>query len=247
MSAKQKATTQKKLAAQALIVEEATSPHKVKEKYGLSQIYVIGKTEGQKRAIQTILNHDVSVLYGVPGSGKTFLSVGMALNALLQNKVEKIFLTRPYVEAGEHLGYLPGGMNNKIAPFMYPIMDICSKYIGNEATMALIEKGNIAIMPLAYMRGVTFQNTFVIADESQNMTRSQMHMLFTRIGENAKLVITGDTEQTDLYSRDGSANGLVDCIKRLADVSEIGFCQLTEEDCVRSPLVAKIDKLYRQK
>jgi phosphate starvation-inducible protein PhoH len=164
MSAKQKAT-RKKLDAQALIVEDAGSTYKIKQKHGISEVYVIGKTEGQKKAIHTILDHDVSVLYGVPGSGKTHLSVGMGLNALLQGKVERLFLTRPYVEAGEHLGYLPGGMNNKIAPFMYPVMDICSRFIGNPATMALIEAGNIAIMPLAYMRGVTFNKTFVVADE----------------------------------------------------------------------------------
>jgi phosphate starvation-inducible PhoH-like protein len=247
MSAKQKATTRKKMDAQALIVEDAGSTYKVKQKHGLSEVYVIGKTEGQKKAIHTILDHDVSVLYGVPGSGKTHIAVGMGLNALLQGKVERLFLTRPYVEAGEHLGYLPGGMNNKIAPFMYPVMDICSRFIGNAATMALIEAGNIAIMPLAYMRGVTFNKTFVVADECQNMTISQMHMLFTRIGEDSKLVITGDTEQSDLYSRDGAKNGLLDCVTRLRTVEEIGFHELLEEDCVRSALVAKIDKMYRGK
>lgn len=226
-----------------LVVAESPSPHKVTEKYNLPGIIVSAKNEGQKRAIQTIKDHQISVLYGYPGSGKSFCAVGIGLQLLMQDKIEKLIFARPYVEAGENLGFLPGTYNSKIAPFMFPVMEIASQFIGSEAVSAFIDKGNIRVMPLAYLRGVTFTNSYVVLDESQNSTVSQMRMVLTILGENSKLVITGDTEQSDLNSK----NGLIDCIHKLKDVPEIGFCELGEECCVRSPLVAKIDKIYRGK
>ncbi len=226
-----------------LVVVESPSPHKVTEKYNLPGIIVSAKNEGQKRAIQTIKDHQISVLYGYAGTGKTHCAVGLGLQMLMQDKIEKLIFTRPYVEAGENLGFLPGTYNSKIAPFMFPVMEIASQFIGSEAVSAFIDKGNIRVMPLAYLRGVSFINSYVVLDESQNSTTSQMRMVLTRLGENSKLVITGDTEQSDLNSK----NGLVDCINKLKDIPEIGFCELGEECCVRSPLVAKIDKIYRGK
>ena len=181
-----------------LVVEEVSSPHKVTEKLNLRGIIVSAKSEGQKRAIQTIKDHQISVLYGYPGSGKSFLSVGIGLQMLMQDKIEKLIFTRPYVEAGESLGFLPGTYNSKIAPFMYPVMEIAGQFIGSEAVSAFIDKGNIQVMPLAYMRGVTFSNTFVVADEMQNSSPTQMRLLLTRLGDKSQLVITGDTEQSDL-------------------------------------------------
>lgn len=240
-----KKTSNKKAEAQALVVEEVGSIHKIKEKHGLSQVYVIGKTEGQKKAIHTVLEHDITFLSGMAGTGKTFIATGIGLNMILQGKYDRLILSRPYVEAGESLGYLPGSFSNKLAPYMFPLMDICTQLIGSAATMELIEKGHIAVMPMAYMRGISLHNAFVILDESQNSSISQMRMMLTRIGEKCKLVVTGDSEQSDLHPKDGKTNGLVDAIKRLQSVEEIGFHEMSENDCVRSAIVAKIDKLYR--
>jgi phosphate starvation-inducible protein PhoH len=174
----------------------------------------------------------------------THLAVGLALKDLFARKYERVILTRPYVEAGEHLGFLPGGYNNKIAPFMYPIVEIMSQYIKSKDLITkLIDNGNISVVPLAYMRGCTFKNSFVVADECQNTTVSQMRMLLTRIGDNSKLVITGDVEQSDI----GYKNGLMDAIDRLQDIKEIGFHNMGEECCVRSGIVAKIEMKYRNK
>lgn len=228
----------------SLVVEEVQSPHKVTEKYSLGGIIVSAKNEGQKNAIQCIKDHEISVIYGYPGSGKSHLAVGLGLQALMTDKCEKLIFTRPYVEAGEHLGFLPGSLNSKIAPFMYPIMEIAGQFIGTEVITAFLDKGNIQVIPMAYMRGITFHNSFVVMDEAQNATPSQMRMILTRIGEKSKLVITGDTEQSDLKFNP-EKNGLVDAISKLTNISEIGFCELDENSCVRSPLVAKIDKIYR--
>ena len=178
---------------------------------------------------------------------KSHLAISMGVAGMLKGKYQKLILTRPYVEAGEHLGFLPGGFNNKIAPFMYPVMEIISQHIGSEAALEFLDKGNIQVMPLAYMRGVTFHNCYVVADEMQNATISQTRMILTRVGENCKLVLTGDTEQSDLSTYNGEKNGLLDAITRLKQIPEIGFCELDEDSCVRSHLVSKIDKTYRKK
>jgi phosphate starvation-inducible PhoH-like protein len=228
------------------LLQEIGSAHKITEKFSLPGICITGKNEGQKRAIELIEKYDVSVLYGVPGSGKTHIALVMGLIMMLQGKYDRLLLTRPYVEAGERLGYLPGDYAHKIAPFMQPLMEISNEYLGKNAIVEFIDKGNIQIMPLAYMRGMTFKNSYVVADEMQNATIQQMRMLLTRIGDRSKLIITGDTEQSDLYTR-GEKNGLLDVVDRVkGKISEVGFYEMLEEHCVRSPLVAKIDKLYRQ-
>lgn len=228
------------------LIQEIGSPHKIQEKHMHQGLCLFGKNEGQKQAIKTINSHQVSVIYGVPGSGKSHIAMVAGLIGLLNGTYERLILTRPYVEAGEKMGFLPGDFNHKIAPFMMPLMEISTEQLGKNIITDLIEKGNIQILPLAYMRGVTFKNSFVVADEMQNSTIQQMRMIFTRMGDNSKLVVTGDTEQSDLYFRDRETrNGLSDCLDRLKQVEEIGFFEMLEEHCVRAPIVAKIDKLYR--
>lgn len=234
--------------AKGLIDDVVGSPHKIQEKHMHSGVYLVGKNDGQKEAIKIIQSHEISVIHGVPGSGKTHIALTLGLIGLLNGTYAKMILTRPYVEAGEKMGYLPGDMGHKYAPFMLPLMEISIEHLGKNVITDLIEKGNIQILPLAFMRGVTFKNSFVVADEMQNATPQQMRLILTRNGENSKIVITGDTEQSDLYFKDKELkNGLTDCIERLKPISEIGFVEMLEEHCVRSPLVAKIDRLYKNK
>ena len=225
---------------------DTVSTHKITEKHQVRGVYVVGKNEGQKKAIDVIHEHEISVLYGIPGSGKTHLALSIGLAGLLQGKYDRLILTRPYVEAGERMGFLPGDFSTKIAPFMQPLMEIMGGAIGKTALTAFLEAGNIEVLPLAFMRGRSFNNTFVVADECQNCTTQQMRMLLTRIGRESKIVITGDTEQSDLYTR-GEKNGLQDCIDRFkGKLPEMGFFEMTEDCCVRSPIVTKIEKIYRQ-
>lgn len=212
----------------------------VSAKLGINSIYVVAKTAGQKIAIDSILKNQISFIYGMAGTGKSHLAIGMGIHALMQDKYTQLILTRPSVEAGEHLGYLPGNSDNKIAPYIYPLLDIANNQIGKEAVAKFLETGNIRVIPLAYMRGLTFKNSYVVADEMQNSTQRQMRMLLTRIGENCKVVITGDNHQSDL-NRD---NGLSDAITRLARLKDVGFAEMKAEDCVRSGIVAEIEKLY---
>lgn len=236
-----------KKSAKDLIVNEVSSPSKTTQKLGLRGIYIAPKNDEQKKAMQVIHNHDISFLTGMAGSGKSYLAIGLGLMGMLNGKYDRLILTRPYVEAGEHLGYLPGGFNSKIAPFMYPVMEIAASHFGSKVIAEFIDNGNIQVMPLAYMRGVTFSKAFVAADEMQNSTPSQMRMLLTRLGEGSKLVITGDTEQSDLDVSGIKTNGLHDAVERLSDIPELGFYEFSEEANVRSPIVSKIDKKYRTK
>lgn len=230
--------------ADALIGDAMVPVEPVLQKASFPGIIVSAKNEGQKQAIKVIETHEVSFLYGVPGTGKSHLAIGLALKEMFNRKYERIILTRPYVEAGEHLGFLPGGYNNKIAPFMYPVVEIMSQYVKDKNIITkFIDSGNISVVPFAYMRGCTFKNSFIVADECQNSTVSQMRMLLTRIGDNSKLVVTGDVEQSDI----GYRNGLSDAIERLREIEEIGFHEMGEESCVRSGIVGKIEKKYRNK
>lgn len=238
----------KRKKSESLIVSDSSpSPetaYKIIQKHQLPGCVVVGKTLGQKKAIEVVQSNTVSFLYGTPGTGKSHISTAIGLRDLLQSKYQRLIITRPYLEAGEKLGFLPGDFNNKIAPFMAPVVEIISELIGKQALISLLDSGNIMVMPLAYMRGVTYKNSFVVMDEAQNTTVKQMRMILTRIGENSKLVVNGDTEQSDLYFP--KENGLIDAISRLTNIKSIGFHQMTDDDCVRSPLVAQIDKLYRE-
>lgn len=227
--------------ASSLITDNLAPVEKLVRKTNYPGIIVSAKNEKQKEGIKTILTNTITFLHGIAGVGKTHLAVGIGLQKLLRGDTDRLVLTRPYVEAGESLGFLPGSFNSKIAPFMYPLMEIIGGYIGKELTIELIDAGRINIIPLAYMRGVTFNNCFIVMDEAQNTTSKQMRMALTRIGENSKMVITGDVNQSDIHG----LNGLSDALNRLKDIENIGYCFLDESACVRSPIIVKIEERYK--
>ena len=200
------------------------------------------KTVGQKRYVDMINKNTVNFGIGPAGTGKTFLAVAMAVRALRQKKVNRIILTRPAIEAGEKLGFLPGDLQSKIDPYLRPLYDALFEMMGAENYARLLEKGTIEIAPLAYMRGRTLDDSFIILDEAQNATPEQMKMFLTRLGFNSKAVITGDITQTDLPS--GQKSGLATAVKILAEIDDIGFHAFSERDVVRHKLVAKIILAY---
>lgn len=212
-------------------------------------VAVSHRNEGQKRALRAISENKVTFLYGTPGTGKTFCAVGFGLQEMIMhNRFEQIIFTRPVVEAGESLGYLPGDAQQKVAPYMMPMFDVVSQYLSSESISELVDKKKIIVLPLAYMRGTTFRHSYVICDEMQNATSEQMHLLLTRIGEGSKVVITGDTEQSDLsYHRYRQDNGLSDAVNRLKDIDGLGFVELGYESCVRERIVSDIDARYRMR
>ncbi len=199
------------------------------------------KTKGQKEYIEAIRNNDVVFAIGPAGTGKTYLAVAMALDYLRSGKVQRIILTRPAVEAGEKLGFLPGDLMEKVDPYLRPLYDSIMDMIHPERFYSYREKGIIEIAPLAYMRGRTLNNSFVILDEAQNTTYHQMKMFLTRLGFNSKAIITGDITQLDIEKE---KSGLIECQKILKGIEGIEFVYLTEEDVVRNPLVKKIIKAY---
>ena len=200
------------------------------------------KTFGQKEYVDAI--RDKMIVFGVgpAGTGKTYLAMAMAINAFKNNEVNKIILTRPAIEAGEKLGFLPGDLQSKVDPYLRPLYDALFQIMGAESFNANMEKGLIEVAPLAYMRGRTLDNAFIILDEAQNTTPAQMKMFLTRIGFGSKAVITGDATQKDLTP--GTASGLDVALKVLKKVDEIGICELTSKDVVRHPVVQKIVKAY---
>ena len=200
------------------------------------------KTVGQKRYVEMISKNTVNFGIGPAGTGKTFLAVAMAVRALRQKKVSRIILTRPAIEAGEKLGFLPGDLQSKIDPYLRPLYDALFEMMGAENYTRLLEKGTIEIAPLAYMRGRTLDDSFIILDEAQNATPEQMKMFLTRLGFNSKAVITGDLTQTDLPS--GQKSGLTTAVKILAEIDDIGIHAFSERDVVRHKLVAKIILAY---
>ena len=202
------------------------------------------KTVGQKRYVDMISKNTVSFGVGPAGTGKTFLAVAMAVRALRQKKVNRIILTRPAIEAGEKLGFLPGDLQSKIDPYLRPLYDALFEMMGAENYARLLEKGVIERAPLAYMRGRTLDDSFIILDEAQNATPEQMKMFLTRLGFNSKAVITGDLTQTDLPS--GQKSGLATAVKILGDIDDIGIHAFTERDVVRHKLVAKIILAYEK-
>lgn len=179
---------------------------------------------------------------GPAGTGKTFLAMAMAITAFKNNEVSRIILTRPAIEAGEKLGFLPGDLQSKIDPYLRPLYDALYQIMGAESFQKNMEKGLIEVAPLAYMRGRTLDNAYIILDEAQNTTEAQMKMFLTRIGFGSKVVVTGDSSQKDLSA--GTRSGLDVAVKVLSHVDGIAFCNLTSKDVVRHPLVQKIVKAY---
>jgi phosphate starvation-inducible protein PhoH and related proteins len=200
------------------------------------------KTLGQRHYVQAMRKRDLVFGIGPAGTGKTYLAVVMAVNALKDGKIKKIVLTRPAVEAGESLGFLPGDLKEKVDPYLRPLYDALHDLLGAEHTERLIERGTIEIAPLAYMRGRTLDESFVILDEAQNTTPEQMKMFLTRLGFGSKMVITGDLTQIDLPR--GKESGLKVTEKRLEGVNGIDFIYLKQLDVVRHPLVQKIIEAY---
>ena len=200
------------------------------------------KTMGQKQYVDLIRKKMIVFGIGPAGTGKTYLAMSMAIQAFKSGEVSRIILTRPAIEAGEKLGFLPGDLQSKIDPYLRPLYDALSQIMGAESYLHNSEKGLIEVAPLAYMRGRTLDNAFIILDEAQNTTPAQMKMFLTRIGFGSKVIVTGDQSQKDLPG--GAASGLDVAIKVLKKVDDIGFCYLTSSDVVRHPLVQKIVEAY---
>jgi phosphate starvation-inducible protein PhoH and related proteins len=203
------------------------------------------KTLGQRQYIMAIRQNDLVFGIGPAGTGKTYLAVVMAVNALKNGQVNKIILTRPAVEAGESLGFLPGDLKEKVDPYLRPLYDALNDILGAEHTQRLIERGTIEIAPLAYMRGRTLDDAFVILDEAQNTTHAQMKMFLTRLGFGSKMVINGDQTQIDLPK--GAKSGLIAAEKILLGVNGLSFVFLEQSDVVRHPLVGRIIEAYEKK
>ena len=202
------------------------------------------KTVGQREYVDEIEKNTIVLGVGPAGTGKTFLAVAMAVKALRRKEVNRIILTRPAVEAGEKLGFLPGDLQNKIDPYLRPLFDALFEMLGQENFSRYMEKGTIEIAPLAYMRGRTLDDSFIILDEAQNTTAEQMKMFLTRLGFNSKAVVTGDMTQVDLPF--GKKSGLVQATKILKDIDDIKIHRFTERDVVRHHLVQKIIKAYEK-
>lgn len=202
------------------------------------------KTVGQKRYLDSIRSNDIVFSIGPAGTGKTYLAMAMAVQALKNKEVNRIILTRPAVEAGENLGFLPGDLQEKVDPYLRPIYDALFDILGTEAYLRYMERGLIEVAPLAYMRGRTLDSAFVILDEAQNTTNEQMKMLLTRIGFGSRAIITGDITQVDLPR--GKDSGLKTAAKILDKVPGIDFIYLSKSDIVRHPLVRKIIEAYEE-
>ena len=202
------------------------------------------KTVGQKKYVDAIKKNTVVFGVGPAGTGKTYLAVALAVSAFKNKEVEKIILTRPAVEAGEKLGFLPGDLQNKVDPYLRPLYDALQEMLGMDGYLKLIERGVIEIAPLAYMRGRTLSDAFIILDEAQNTTKEQMKMFLTRMGDGSKMVITGDLTQIDLP--EGKKSGLKHATTILKNVNGIGIINLTASDVVRHSLVMEIIRAYER-
>lgn len=202
------------------------------------------KTLGQKKYVDAIKRSSIVFGVGPAGTGKTYLAVALAVYALKNKEIDKIILTRPAVEAGEKLGFLPGDMNEKVDPYLRPLFDALQEMMGQDAYLRHIDRGSIEIAPLAYMRGRTLSNSFIILDEAQNTTKEQMKMFLTRMGENSRIVVTGDVTQIDLPKNVKS--GMIDAIEVLDGVEGIEIVKLTAKDVVRHELVTRIIQAYEK-
>ena len=203
---------------------------------------IVPRGKNQRLYLESMHKHEVNFGIGPAGTGKTYLAVAAAIDALLKEKVDRIILIRPAVEAGEKLGFLPGDLSQKVDPYLRPLYDGLYEMLGIERTEKLLANGNVEIAPLAYMRGRTLNNSFIIVDESQNTTKEQMKMVLTRMGFNSYLVINGDLTQIDLPKN--VTSGLSNAIKVLKDTDGIGFTNFSSRDVVRHPLVRKIIDAY---
>ena len=200
------------------------------------------KTIGQKRYIESVLKNTITIGVGPAGTGKTYLAVAAAVAAFRERKVNRIILTRPAVEAGERLGFLPGDLQSKVDPYLRPLYDALFDMLGAETYQKYLERGNIEVAPLAYMRGRTLDDSFIILDEAQNTSCEQMKMFLTRMGFGSKMVITGDATQIDLPA--DKLRGLKQAVRVLKNVEGIGICELTDQDVVRHVMVQRIIKAY---
>ena len=206
---------------------------------------VIARSKKQSDYINALTNNDITMALGPAGTGKSFLAVSVAMTMLFEKKVEKVILSRPAVEAGEKLGFLPGDMKEKVDPYLRPLYDALYELFGSDKIDKKIANGEIEIAPLAFMRGRTLKNCFAILDEAQNATETQIKMFLTRIGENSKLVVNGDPSQIDLINK--SQSGLIKSKDILKDINEIKIIEFDHTDVVRHPLVSKIIRAYQKK
>ena len=233
-------------------IEEVVKPPKEGEESEAEEVIlvthrkkaIVPKTPSQKAYIKAIKENDIVFGIGPAGTGKTYLAMAMALKYLKENRISKIILTRPAVEAGEKLGFLPGGIAEKVHPYLTPLYDALYDMVDFDKANYLLEKGVIEIAPLAFMRGRTLNDAFIILDEAQNTTREQMKMFLTRIGFGSKAVITGDITQIDLPKKKES--GLLDAVRILKGIEGIGFVEFRKEDVVRHPIVQKIIQAYER-
>lgn len=211
------------------------------------KVTITGRTDGQKDLIETIQGSTITFALGPAGTGKTHISISLALKALREKEVDRIILTRPVVEAGENLGFLPGGINEKLDPYMRPLFDSFRQYMTPEELQYMIELGTIEIAPIAYLRGRTLSKAFIVADECQNTTHDQMYMMLTRLGAGSKMVINGDLTQVDIP---GGINrsGLYEARKLMyPGIPHVNFVELTGADVVRHPVVKSIIDVYEKK
>ncbi|MDO4230527.1 MAG: PhoH family protein [Lautropia sp.] len=231
-------------AEQPLTADRPPAPSPDNPVFRMRRGEVQGRTPNQRKYLRNVLTHDLTFGIGPAGTGKTWLAVACAIDALDRDQVERIILTRPAVEAGERLGFLPGDLTQKIDPYLRPLFDALNDLMGYERMSKLVERQQIEIAPLAYMRGRTLSNAFIILDEAQNTTPEQMKMFLTRIGFGSKAVITGDVTQIDLPPPKKS--GLVQARRVLKNVKGIGFTDFNSGDVVRHPLVARIVEAYEK-
>lgn len=225
----------------------APIPVKLQKTDNLNMI-VAAKNPEQKELLKSLSMNTITFVRGPAGSGKTFLAVTYAIQQLLSGKCQRIVFTRPVIEAaGEHLGYLPGNLVEKLDPYMMPIYETLAETVPSETLNKIMPRNSkdalVRIIPLAFMRGVTFKNSYVIADEIQNATPEQIRLLLTRLGDNSKIIVCGDTRQSDIKCR----NGLEDAFSLLQDIEGIGFVSMTDESIVRHPLIQKIEQRYEEK